>query len=275
MTNQIKNKKIFFTIILGLIVASGQICVGHSASPSGQNGALAFIENVLPTDISKFNIELKVDGNASDISRELGTHGDLTKNDRVLIYFLGSMVGTADSLDVIFVIRDNIFFQGVVDIDHAPSYGEFGEATKVDDVKDFLLNYQNWSGLDSTKMVEMLSNIDLAQDVNISSGDLTMTIQNTDVSNNLMEIRWANASSGVNVEFDVSFKKEFPVSFYDERQILSSTPTSMPTINTGPEPPQTEPFPTTFAVVTILLVAVLVAVLLIYFMKRRQKAAQV
>jgi hypothetical protein len=69
--------------------------------------------------------------------------------------------------------------------------------------------------------------------------------------------------------------REFPVSFYDECQILSSTPTSMPTINTGPEPPQTEPFPTTFAVATILLVAALVAGLLIYFMKRRQKTAQV
>ncbi len=257
--------------MLGLIVASGQICVVHSASSSDHDKALAFIENVLPMDISKFNIELKVDNNATDISKELGTHGNLAKNDRVLIYFLGSMVGTADSLDVIFIIRDNIFFQGVVDIDYAPSYDEFGNSTTVDDVKDFLLSYQNWSGLDSTKMVEMLSNIDVAQDINISSGDLTMTIQNTDVSNNLMEIRWANASHGTDLEFDVSFKKGFPVSFYDERQLFYSTPTSMPTINTGPEQPQTEPFPTTFAVVTILLVAVLIAGLLIYFTRCHQK----
>ncbi len=275
MINQMKNKKSFFIIILGLIVASGQICVVHSASSSNQDRALAFIENVLPMDISKFNIELKVDSNATDISKELGTHGNLAKNDRVLIYFLGSMVGTADSLDVIFVIRDNIFFQGVVDIDYAPSYYEFGNSTTVDDVKDFLLNYQNWSGLDSTKMMEMLSNIDVTQNINISSGDLTMTIQNTDVSNNLMEIRWANASHGTDLKFDVSFKKGFPVSFYDERQLLYSTPASMPTINTGPEPPQTEPFPTTFAVAIILLVAVLVAGLLIYFMKSRQKDTQV
>jgi hypothetical protein len=275
MTNQMKNKKIFFIIILGLIVASGQICVVHSASSSDQDRALAFIENVLPMDISKFNIELKVDSNATDIPKELGTHSNFAKNDRVLIYYLGSMVGTADGLDVIFVIRGNTFFQGVVDIDHAPSYNEFGGSTKVDNIKNFLLNYQNWSGLDSTKMVEMLSNIDVAQDINVSLGDLTMAIQNTDVSNNLMEIRWANASHGTDLDFDVSFKKGFPVSFYDERQFLSSTPTSMPTINTGPEPPQTEPFSTTFAVASILLVAALVAGLLIYFMKRRQKATQV
>jgi hypothetical protein len=49
------------------------------------------------------------------------------------------------------------------------------------------------------------------------------------------------------------------------------TPTSTqhPTINTGPEPPQTEPFLTTLAVASIVSLAVIGVALLVYFKKRK------
>ena len=49
------------------------------------------------------------------------------------------------------------------------------------------------------------------------------------------------------------------------------TLTPYPTINTGPEPPQTEPFLTTLAVVIVVSVAVAGVGLLVYFKKRKRK----
>ena len=273
MTNYMKNKKICFIIILGLIVATGQISVVHSASPSEQNRALAFIENVLPIDSAQWRIELKVDGNATDsqVRQRLDINNIYVSNgDNVLIYFLGSMVGTADSLEVILVIRENNFYQGVVNIDDAPSYNSFGHQLEVANITTFLATYQSWSGSDSTKMIETLSNIDIAQNTSLSSGNLTMSINRTDAST---AISWVFQDSRT---FSVSFQNNFPVSFYDERQINSIIPTptpnttQLPTINTGAEPPKTEPISTAIiAVVSVVAVALVVAGLLIYHKKHK------
>jgi hypothetical protein len=54
---------------------------------------------------------------------------------------------------------------------------------------------------------------------------------------------------------------------------IQTTPTltPYPTINTGPEPPQTEPFLTTLAIVIVVSVAVAGVGLLVYFKKRHRE----
>ena len=52
------------------------------------------------------------------------------------------------------------------------------------------------------------------------------------------------------------------------------TLTPYPTINTGPEPPQTEPFLTTLAIVSILSVAAVGVVLLVYFKKQKRQRSK-
>ena len=269
MINQMKNKKIFCIIILGFIVVSGQICVVQSASPSEQDRALAFIENVLPIDSTQWNIELKFDGNKTDVDARtnliMQNHNVTTKDgDKILSYGLASMVGTADYLSITFIIRENNFFQGIMDIDHAPSYNTYGRPLEMANITNYLVNYHSWSGLDSTKMIETLSNVDLAQNSSISSGNLTMTINRMGDST---KIRWVFPDSR---KFEVSFQNYFLASFYDERQIPFANPTakSLPTINTGQEPPKTAPFPTTLVVASIVIIAILGVGVLVSFKKR-------
>lgn len=221
-----KNKKISIIVILGLLMVSGQIGVVHSASSSVQDRAIAFIENVLPIDSSKFGIELKIDGNATDIPKEIDLNNiSFSNEDKVLIYFLGSRVGTMDSLNVVLAVRNNTIYQGAIDLHTGPRVGQssLNEAATI-----FLTRYQEYSGLDSTEMISMFTNVDLAQNASITLGSLTMTINRTDASPFAnTEIRWVFQDS---LMFDVSFQNNFPVSFYDERQIPSTTPTPTPTV---------------------------------------------
>lgn len=261
--------------MFGLLMMSGQIWVVHSTSSSTQDRALAFIEDVLPIDSAQWNIELKVDGNTTDIDARtdliLQNHNIITKDgDRILRYGLASMVGTADYLSIIFIIRENNFFQGIMDIDHAPTYNTYGRPLEMVNITNYLANYQSWSGLDSTKMIETLSNVDLTRNTSISSGNLTMTINRMDDST---KIRWVFPDSH---KFEVTFQNYFQTSFYYERQIPSIVPTptptttQFPTINTGAEPPQIEPFPTlTVLVVASIVIAIVMASFLLYGRHRK------
>lgn len=269
-----KNKKIFVLIIISFIVASGQICVVYSAPSFEQNKALEFIENVLPIDGSQWHIELKVEGNKTNtqVRQRLEINKIYVSNsDNVLIYFLGSMVGTADSLEVILANRENNFYQGIVNIDNAPSYNSFGHPLEVANITNFLINYQSWSGLDSTKMIEKLSKVDISQNTSINSVNLSMSIKHTDAST---AINWIFQDSRT---FSVSFKNNFPISFYDERQIPSIIPTptttALPTINTGAQPPQTEVLPITIVGAVAILAAVAVAVVSTLLLLKHRKPA--
>ena len=265
--------------MLGLLIISGQFCLVQSASSSTQDSALAFIENVLPIDSTQWNIELKVDGNTTDINartdRILQNHNITTKDgDKILRYDLASMVGTADYLSIIFILRENNFFQGIMDIDHAPTYNTYGRPLEMANITNYLANYQSWSGLDSTKMIETLSNVDLAQNSSISSSNLTMSMNRMD---DYTKIRWVFPDSR---KFEVSFQNYFPTSFYDERQIHSITPTptptttQLPTINSGAEPSKADPYSTTiFAAVTLVVVLVVAAGLWVYHKKHKIKTA--
>jgi len=175
--------RILVVVIICLLATSFQTNV--TLASTTQDRALSFIENVLPTDRTQWHIEFKVEGNASDINRLDKYSIFVMDDDRVLIYFLGSMVGTADFIDVYFVIRENQFVYGIIDIDNAPSYSTFGHPLEVANVTRFLAKYQTWSELDSTQMIEMLSNVNLAQDTSTSSDNLTMTITSIDSTTKL------------------------------------------------------------------------------------------
>jgi hypothetical protein len=264
-----KNKKISLIVILGLLMMSGQFCVVQSASSTAQDRAVAFIENVLPIDSSKFFIELKSDSVPdkpvffTNPNISFGGNGD-----QVLVYSLASKMGTMDWLTVILAVRNNIVYQCAVDdLATGPNVGQssLNEAATI-----FLTRYHNYSGLDSTEMINMLSNIDFSQNASIPLGNLTMTINRTDAST---AFNWVFHDSR---KFDVSFQNNFPVSFYDERQIPSIVPTQtptttqFPTINAGAEPPNPEPLSTMLVTaVTLVVVLAVVAGLLVYHKKRK------
>lgn len=213
--------------MLGLLMVSGQIWVVQADSSTAQDRALAFIENVLPLHIDKFGIELKIDDYAADIPKEINTHNiSFNSEDKVLIYFLGSRIGTMDWLNVILGVRNNTIYKCAVDLHTGP---DFGQSSLKEAVTIFLTRYQTYSGLNTTAMVNMLS-FDLTHDATKTSGNLTMTIQHSGASGDTTEFTWIYPNGSDYVAFDVSFQNNFPVSFCDERQIPSTSLTPTPTV---------------------------------------------
>ncbi len=248
-----------------------QISWVHSEpeSSTAQDRALAFIETVLPIETAKFGVELKVDGNASEIPVELDTHGvSFGGEDEILIYFLGSKVGTLDYLDVILAVRNNTIYRGAVDLHTGPNVGQssLNDATAI-----FLTRYQDYSGLDSTAMVEMLSNADLTHDTSKSSGNLTMITQHNPDGTTLLS--WAYPNGSDYVVFDISFKNNFPVSFHDERQvqIIGYTYTPNPSLMPATTAVKDGWSDWSLAVAAIAVTGVLLAVVALVIKKTRRR----
>lgn len=55
----------------------------------------------------------------------------------------------------------------------------------------------------------------------------------------------------------------------DQLHLHHLPPTQLPTINTGPEPPKTDSFQTTLAVISIIIIVVIGISLLVYFKKHK------
>jgi hypothetical protein len=274
-----KRVSLLSVIILSLTIlisslSSVSATITTSDDDSIRKNAQVFIEDVLPIDSAKWHIELKVDGNATKAWDRLESYNILTLDtDRVLVYFLGSMVGTADSLDVLFVIRDNIFTQGVMNIDNSPTYRQtYSQSVtplSTDNVTSFLSEYQDWSMLDSTQMAMMLSNVNISQNISKTSGPLTMTIHPMDDSYDTTELLWMYPNGGKNVTFGVTFQKDFPVGFIDKRQLPLSALT--PTPNLTSNAPETVDSTTIMLAIVGGTLAVAIISLVIYLRYRSIK----
>lgn len=252
----------------------GQVWVVHADSSTAHDRALTYIENVLPLNIDKFGIELKIDGYATDIPAELNTHNIRFNNeDKILIYFLGSRVGTLDYLNVILAVRNNTIYQCAVDLHTGP---DIGQSSLNDAVTIFLTRYHEYSGLDSKAMVDMVKTVDLTQDTIITSGNLTMTIQHTGDSSDTTEFCWIYPAGNSYATFNVYFFNNFPVSFSHETSIsideIPSNPTPMPTPTLTISPTSTHSYSDwglTGAIITVTITILAVAIAII---KRRRKA---
>ncbi len=233
-----------------------------------QDEALVFIEDVLPIDSAKWQIKRIVDSNQTgELARLYIDNISMAENDRLSVYFLRSMVGTPDGIYVFFIIRNGAFRQGVINIDNSPSYLQtyrrFVTSISMVNVSDFLVAYQHWSGLDSTKMIEQLSSVDITENAQVSSPELAMTINHNDV---YTDVRWVFEDS---TEFSVSFRRDFPVSFFDERSVSSNAPTPTFTENSPISTPIISNWgPTATIMAIIAIIAMSLLVVMIYLRKK-------
>lgn len=130
-------------------------------SPTEKKG-LAFIENVLPLDISQYNITLN----------QSRTEGYAIETED---YTLES---DASTLDVSFHFENNILRICMVYVKNGSVISDRSYNSINDAAISFLIKYQNYTHIDSTEMINMLSNVDPTKNTTVTSGNITLTISN-------------------------------------------------------------------------------------------------
>ena len=181
-------------IIGAVILSFGMPSVQPTAS-TGQNKALAFIENVLPIDSSQYNITFKPPF-PSNFSIDSGLK--IIGSDSLIETY--SLESKDSSLTFICSFYEGVLYQCQLGVDNGSIITDQSYANTADAAKSFLEKYQAYSNLDSTEMIAMLANVDPTQSTTINSGDLKLTITHKDLTGTAfgdsINFRWVRIING-------------------------------------------------------------------------------
>jgi hypothetical protein len=172
------------TFIMVLLV---QAPLAHSTTgASAKDRALAFIENVIQPDMSKYNITL-----VSDIVGQSPILPSATQES--VDYHLDA---NGSGPDIICLFTNNVLTSAELGVNeafiHSPQAAESmilysNRSTNLtDEALSALQGYQTYTGENLKDMTDALTNVDVTQNVTKISGDIKLTIQNipleTDIS---------------------------------------------------------------------------------------------
>jgi hypothetical protein len=130
-----------------------------------QKKGLVFIENVLPLDISKYNVTFKPQF----------APPPLNATELIETYSLESDEST---LDVICSFENNVLRICMIDVKKGSVISDQPYASIIDEATRFLMKYENYTHIYSTEMRNMLFNLDLTKNTTVTSGNLKLTVSN-------------------------------------------------------------------------------------------------
>ena len=215
------DKKILTVFLLIALAMLGGVPLAHSSLSTASDKSLAFIENVLPLDISRYSVTLRSYGvpELPDLGLTQPFHGE----QEILTYDLKA----EDSmLEVICTLQDDVLYscnmytmQGSVINDR-----QYSDVT--DAAVSFLQKYQSNSKMDSTELITTLSKVDPTKNVTETSDNLKLTVTHQDLSGTWFgdstDLRWVKTYSGCDyLSIAVSFQDGVFSGFIDYRQLYS------------------------------------------------------
>lgn len=161
-----------------------------------QKKGLVFIENVLPLDISKYNVTFKPPF----------APPPLNATELIETYSLES---DESMLDVICTFENNVLRICMIDVKKGSVISDRPYASIIDEATSFLMKYQNYTHIYSTEMINMLSNVDLTKNTTVTSGNLKLTVSNGEFpkGTKTTSLNWKYVFSnceytGLNIDFN-------------------------------------------------------------------------
>ena len=188
---------IFITAIL-LITSIALFVIFSTAPPVpvSQKNGLVFIENVLPLDISKYNVTFKPPF----------APPPLNATELIETYSLESDEST---LDIICTFENNVLRICMIDVKKGSVISDRPYASIIDEATSFLMKYQNYTHISSTEMINMLSNVDPTRNTTVTSGNLKLIVSNGEfpVGTKTTSFNWKYVFNnceytGLNINFD-------------------------------------------------------------------------
>ncbi|MFA5365242.1 MAG: hypothetical protein WC325_08695 [Candidatus Bathyarchaeia archaeon] len=204
-------------VVVIISVSLGVFPIANAEPTAAQNQAMEFIENVLPVDLSKYNITF-----LHESTLELGSR----KIDN-LRYLLDSKEST---FEVDFSIQNNVVLSCHVTEKNGSVISDKKYLNLIDAVTSFLETYQTYTKIDSTNLIDMLGKVDVTKNSSITVGDTKLTISNTHWNGeDLTDFRWTYYANGLDyTSLGLGFRKDGILdSVYDNRAIYTIGDTSI------------------------------------------------
>ena len=214
--------KISVTLVIVLIATSlGAFPATYALQPAAQDQTRAFIENVLPVDLSKYTITLTkhTTDNGPPIAGVTGQ-----PINRVIDSLRYSLDSDESTLRVSCLVQNNVLLSCHIYVDKGQVISDKQYVDPGDAVKSFLEKYQTYTNIDSTDMIAMLDNVDITKDSTKTIGNTKLTISNIDQYGvELTSFKWAYTVNGADyTSLQVSFQKNgIFYSLRDDRRVYS------------------------------------------------------
>ena len=214
---------------VSIILMFKQLEVQPIMASDVKSEALSFVKNVLPIDTSQYNMTLKRFVAQPPSSQGLVTNALLIAVAQEFVTY--NLNSKDSSIDVYCAFTDNSLSNCNIYIEKGSITGQ-SYSSNLNAAKDFLEKYQDYSGLNSTEMINMLSNADPTKNSTKTSGNLSLTIKNQDSSDNIIggmtDFRWEITINGCNYPaLEVSFSNGFLYSLIDQRALYSTSSTTV------------------------------------------------
>jgi hypothetical protein len=219
--------KICVMLSFVLVVSSLEVCsVACAANPDAEALAMAFIETVLPVDLSQYNVTL--DHHSVDEGSPIAGITGQTINRVIdnLRYILDSDEST---LTVSFAVQNNVVKYCHVSAKNGLVVSDRQYTSLLDAVTALLEKYQNYSNIDSTELIAMLDGVDVTQNVTTTVGNTKLTIsQINKYGIEQTSFDWAYTENGAEyTSLQISYQNGNLYSLRDDRAIYTIGDTSI------------------------------------------------
>lgn len=213
--------KIFVTVSFVLFIFSlGVFPVTCAANPDAETKAVAFIENVLPVDLSKYNVTL--DHHSVDEGPPIAgiTGQPISRVIDNLRYILDSEEST---LRVTFAVENNVVRSCHMYVDRGKVISDKQYTGLLDSVTTLLEKYQNYSKIDSTNLIALLDAVDVTQNVTTTVGNTKFTISQINVYGiEQTSFKWAYTENGADyTSLQISYRNGNLYGLSDNRAVYT------------------------------------------------------
>lgn len=218
-----KNKFSGMCFLLTMAFFMFSLCIlpnvsGTSMNPEDQ--ALSFIKNVVPINLSNYNVALTqhLTLTGSSFAGQAG----LSEN-RVIDTVRYTLTSANSAIDIVCQIENSTVTSCNVYVTNGSLATDRVYSNTTDAAKNFLGKYQSYNNVDSNVLASMLDSVDATRNTTITLGNIKLTVANVAFGDEqLVQFKWANTINGAEYSsLQLGFQKNGTFdSFIDNRGVF-------------------------------------------------------
>ncbi|TRZ49745.1 MAG: hypothetical protein D4S01_08010 [Dehalococcoidia bacterium] len=214
----LKRFKPIIILFLVLVFPLMQVSSAYSVESTAQDIALAFIENALPVDMSKYKATFTKQSQTTNYSGIILS--------QIVQYTLES---EESILVVNCYVKNNVLTGCTLKAKEGQVISDRSYPNLIDAANGFLEKYQTYTKRDSTEMINTLANADTTKNSTVTAGNIKLTISNkVALGDEKISLRWFYTVNGTDyTSLKISFQNGVFRSLRDNRGVYTIGDTSV------------------------------------------------